>query len=109
VVRFVDRRDSRPLAVVANGSLRDGPFSANLVALDASDDLEGRATRFGGGFGRVGVYDVTVYDVTVYDVTVYDVTVVTGAGQRFDWEGISVPGDGCGLRTVELEAAVAPR
>ncbi len=94
MVRFVDRRDSRPLAVVANGSLRDGPFSANLVALDASDDLEGRATRFGGGFGRVGVYDVTV---------------VTGAGQRFDWEGISVPGDGCGLRTVELEAAVAPR
>ena len=99
MVRFVDRGDSRPLAVVANGSLRDGPFSANLVALDASDDLEGRATRFGGGFGRVGVYDVTVYDVTV----------VTGAGQRFDWEGISVPGDGCGLRTVELEAAVATR
>jgi hypothetical protein len=90
VVRFVDRRDSRPLAVVASGSLRDGPFSANLVALDASDERDG-ATKLGGGFGRIGVYDVVV---------------VTGAGQRFDWQGISVQGDRCGPRTVELEAGV---
>ena len=92
VVEFVSRGDRRPVAVVATGSLRDGPFSERMRPADQRFGGTGRTFTLAGGFGREGFYDVRVE---------------TGAGERFAWDRIRVVGDRCGPFTVVLQAEVA--